>query len=95
MQGFDFEWDDAKAAINIVRHEVSFEEAATAFYDTNAQVLDDQEHSDVEERRRLIGISSKGRPLLVVYTLRGENRIRLISARKATSRERNVYGKES
>ena len=90
-----FEWDPTKAKINAVRHGVQFETAQTAFDDPNALVdLDD--HTE-EERRRLIGTIQDGSVLLVVYTERerdGEIVHRIISARKATQRERERYGAE-
>lgn len=90
----EFEWNDAKAKMNLQNHGVSFDEAASTFYDDNARHFQDIGHSDEEERRRLIGMSNKSRVLLVVYTLRDVATIRIISARKATLREQKAYGKE-
>ena len=85
----DIEWDPAKAARNLKKHGVSFEEAATALLDPNALVQPDT--SSTEERWLLVGMSSEARLITLVYTLRGEDRIRLISARKATRKEAKHY----
>jgi uncharacterized DUF497 family protein len=85
----DIEWDPTKAASNLKKHGVSFEEAASALLDPNALAQPDASGS--EERWLLIGMSSKARLVTLVYTLRGEDRIRLISARKATRKEAKYY----
>ena len=85
-----FEWDPQKAKSNLERHGVSFEEAGTAFQDTLSLTIDDPLHSIDEERLILIGMSQKNRVLVVVHTERGDN-IRIISARKATKKERKSY----
>ena len=85
-----FEWDPAKAAANLRKHGVSFPEAATAFADPNSLTAIDPDHSTSEERLVLLGVSSRGRLLVVVHTERGDT-IRLISARKATRNERTNY----
>jgi uncharacterized protein len=85
----DIEWDPAKAARNLKKHGVSFEEAATALLDPNALAQSDT--SSTEERWLLMGMSSEARLITLVYTLRGEDRIRLISARKATRKEAKHY----
>jgi uncharacterized protein len=85
----DIEWNPAKAASNLKKHGISFEEAATALLDPNA--LAQPDISSSEERWLLIGMSSQARLLTLVYTLRGEDRIRLISARKATRKEAKYY----
>jgi uncharacterized protein len=85
----DIEWDPAKAASNLKKHGISFEEAATALLDPNA--LAQADISSSEERWLLIGMSSEARLVTLVYTLRGEERIRLISARKATRKEASHY----
>jgi uncharacterized DUF497 family protein len=90
MDGPGFEWDLAKAAANVNRHGVSFEEAATVFEDPLARVHDDPEHSSSERRAIIVGHSLGGRLLLVSFTDRGSN-IRLISARPATRLERRDY----
>lgn len=85
-----FEWDALKAQKNLEKHGVSFEEAATAFYDPSQIVFYDPEHSEDEDRELLIGHSSRGRLLFVSYTVRGSS-IRTISARKATNQEAKDY----
>jgi len=85
-----FEWEPQKAKSNLKKHGVSFEEASTAFQDTLSLAIDDPLHSIDEERVVLIGISNKNRLLVVVHTERGDN-IRIISARKATKKERKNY----
>lgn len=79
----DFEWDKNKATTNLAKHNVSFEEATTTFFDVLSVTIIDALHSEIEERAILIGQSSRGRLLVTVHTERG-CRIRLISARTAT-----------
>ena len=86
----EFEWDDAKAAENLRKHDVSFDEAGTAFGDPLSSVFADPEHSVGEERLVLAGRSDRGRVLLVMFTERPP-RVRLISARPATRPERQAY----
>jgi uncharacterized DUF497 family protein len=86
----DFEWDPEKAQKNLQKHEVSFEEASSVFDDPMFIIVLDDEHSDDEERYITIGISNKIRLLLVAHTER-DNRIRMISARKATKHEEKFY----
>ena len=86
----DVEWDPGKAAENLKKHGVRFEEAATSLLDPNALAQEDKD-SESEARWVLIGMSANARLLTVVYTLRDENRIRLISARKATRKEAAFY----
>jgi uncharacterized DUF497 family protein len=86
----EFEWDANKAATNIADHGVSFDEAVTAFEDPLSLTIEDPDHSEHEERLILLGRSRNNRLLVVVHTER-ENRIRLISARSATPRERRDY----
>lgn len=88
-----FEWDPAKAARNYRKHRISFHEAATAFGDPLALTFDDPDHSQSEQRLITVGTSGAGRLLLVAHTERGE-RIRVISARQATPREREQYEEE-
>src|SRR5262245_91171 len=85
-----FEWDPAKAAANMRRHGVAFEEAVTTFQDPLARIHNDPVHSTSERREILVGYSCEGRLLVVSFTDRGSN-IRLISARPATRRERSDY----
>ena len=92
METPEFEWDDEKAISNIKKHDVSFEEGATIFNDPLLASIVDPDHSEREERYISMGISVQGRLLVVVHTER-EDRIRLISCRKATSAERKTYEK--
>jgi uncharacterized DUF497 family protein len=87
---FDFEWNEKKAKINIQKHGIDFEEAMSIFQDESSLTMQDATHSMNEERFIDIGISSKGRILVVAYTERGE-KIRIISCRKATPVERKAY----
>ena len=87
-----FEWDETKAAKNIEKHRVSFDEAATVFDDPMFITFIDEEHSVDEERYITIGLSKQGRLLMVAHTDR-EGRIRIISARKATKIEEQFYAK--
>jgi len=85
-----FEWDAHKAATNLVKHSVSFDEAKTVFDDPLYVDFYDPDHSDEEHRYIMIGMSLKNRLLLVAYTERGDI-LRLISAREATRVERKAY----
>ena len=85
-----FEWDPNKAARNVEKHHVSLDEAATVFDDPAFITVIDEEHSADEDRYITIGRSQRGRLLLVAHTDHG-GRIRIISARKATRRERKFY----
>ncbi|MBD0388725.1 MAG: BrnT family toxin [Nostoc sp. C3-bin3] len=85
-----FEGDENKAAINLLKHHVSFEEAKTVFDDPLYVDFYDPDHSDDEERYLIIGESDRGRLLIMSYTERG-NSIRLISAREVTRSEREAY----
>lgn len=86
----EFENDPAKAAINLRKHRVSFEEAASVFGDPMAYTFADPDHSIGEERWLMFGLSRMGRVLAVIYTHR-RGRYRIISARRATRRERKIY----
>ena len=86
----NFEWDPEKAALNVTRHGVSFPEAATAFGDPLSIVISDPDHFEDELRWLLLGMTFRGRLVVIAHAERGEN-IRLISARLATRRERNDY----
>jgi len=88
--GLLFEWDTKKARLNIKTHGISFDEASTAFRDPLSDTIDDPLHSEGEEGFVLIGKSIRDRLLVVVHTERGD-RIRIISARVATNRERLKY----
>ena len=86
----EIEYDSQKAKSNLAKHGISFEEAATALYDSLALVQEDRESTN-ESRWVLIGLSNQANLLTVVYTLRNEEVIRLISARKSTRREEKYY----
>lgn len=86
MTELDFEWDDQKAAYNQRKHRVRFEEAASVFDDPRAAVRYDDTHSTSEDRWKVIGTSTRGRLLAVIYTVRGST-IRIISARNCDARE--------
>ena len=96
MDKIRFVWDEEKNHINQEKHGVSFEEAKTVFYDDYALLEFDEEHSEMEEDRfRILGLSKKGRLLIVVHcTGESESVIRLISSRKATENEKNGYDRE-
>jgi uncharacterized DUF497 family protein len=85
-----FEWDKAKAETNKRKHGISFEEAASVFADPLAAIFPDPEHSDDEVREIIVGLSARNRLLVVSFTERSDV-IRIISARKATKRERKDY----
>lgn len=86
----DFEWDDEKAAANERKHGVSFAEAMTVFGDPSAATGYDPDHSDDEDRYITMGMSGEGRLLVISHTDRGE-KVRIISARIAGSRETKDY----
>ena len=90
-----FNWDPKKAILNLEKHRVSFEEAATVFGDPNALDWKDPVHSGMELRFKRLGISFDRRILTVVYTIRrtanGNKAIRVISARPASRKERKAY----
>jgi len=92
-----FEWDPRKAEANADKHGVSFSDALTVFLDANALDGPDVQHSSKEPRFRRLGQTADGHVLMVVYTLRKTNNaetIRIISARKASRRERTAYASE-
>jgi len=87
-----FDWDENKARTNERKNGISFLEAMTVFSDPNAVLMDDDTHSDDEERFILLGISNQTNLLMVCHCYKDEyNAIRLISARKANKHEENVY----
>jgi len=87
-----FDWDSQKAKRNLKNHGVSFEEAKSVFYDDFARQFYDEPHSEDEERFLLLGMSAKSRILLICHCeLDSTNIIRLISARKATTKEKKLY----
>jgi uncharacterized protein len=85
-----FEWDPSRADKNVEKHQVSFEEAATVFDDPMFITFIDDEHSIDEERYVTIGLSGNGRLLMVAHADR-QNRVRIISARRATNKEEQFY----
>jgi len=87
-----YEWDSGKAAANVRKHGVSFAEAASVFLDPMAWTFEDPDHSDEEDREITIGFSAKQRVLFVSHCAWAD-RIRIISARKATGREIRQYAK--
>jgi uncharacterized DUF497 family protein len=86
-----YEWDPAKAAANRRKHRVTFDEASSVFRDPFAITFDDPDHSLDERRFITIGVSSRQRILFVAHIDRRADRVRLISARRATPSEANVY----
>ncbi|MES2483215.1 MAG: BrnT family toxin [Pseudomonadota bacterium] len=92
MSDLHFEWDPRKATANAKKHGVGFEEAKSVFSDERAKLIDDPDHSEDEDRFVLLGLSGLLRVLVVCHCYREEgNVIRIISARKATSRESRFY----
>ena len=88
----EFEWDEAKAAANIKKHQVSFDEAKSIFFDEFGVQFFDDEHSSNEERFLMLGMSSSAKLLIVCHCERDHGgTIRIISARKATKRESAFY----
>ena len=93
MADLKIEWDPLKAIENKKKHNVSFEEAVTAFSDEVGRVIPDPDHSDDEDRFILLGMSWALRVLVVCHCYRESSSvIRIISARKATKAERAQYG---
>ena len=94
MESIQFEWDENKNQINQRKHGVSVAEEKTVFYDEEARVIDDPEHSEQEDRFIILGLSNKANLLIVCHCYReSDTVIRLISARKATKTESKYYGK--
>ncbi len=92
MDELRFEWDKNKNATNIKKHGIAFEEAQTVFFDDDALLIEDPEHSREEERFIILGMSRRANLLVVCHCLReSETVIRIISARKATKTESNYY----
>ena len=93
MDTIIFEWDPVKADLNYAKHKVTFEEAKTVFYDENAVLIADPDHSNIDEDRFImLGLSSEMHMLLVCHCYRENDRIRIISARKANLHEAQQYG---
>lgn len=90
-----FDWNPQKADANLKKHGVSFDEAATVFGDFLARIFDDEAHSKDERRELIVGISAANRILIVSFTERDGDTIRIISARETTPRERRKYEHET
>ena len=92
MDGLTFSWTPSKATTNLKKHDVSFEEARTVFFDDYARLIADPEHSDEEDRFILLGFSARLRLLVVSHTYREDGQtIRIISARNAKRPEQRQY----
>ena len=92
MKKLEFDWDTNKNKENIKKHKISFEEAKEVFYDDNAILFDDPDHSDYEERFLIIGRINNLNIYVVSHCYReNDGVIRIISARKATKNERETY----
>jgi uncharacterized DUF497 family protein len=90
-----FEWNPEKADANLKKHRVSFEEAATVFGDSLARIFDDETHSSEEKLEILMGHSIENRLLIISFTERENDTIRIISARETTPREKRKYENEN
>lgn len=90
-----FEWNLEKAEANLKKHGVSFEEAQTVFGDFLARIFNDEEHSFEEKRNGIVGYSTKKRLLIISFTEKENDTIRIISARETTPRERRKYEDEN
>lgn len=88
---YRFEWDEHKGRSNRIKHGVSFDEASSVFDDSLARIFDDKLHSSEEHREIIVGHSIKRRLLVVCFTGRPNERIRIVSARLPTARERKDY----
>lgn len=92
MEDIKFEWDENKNNANQKKHKVSFSEAQKVFYDVEARVIDDPEHSEEEARFVILGLSRKANLLVVCHCYKASDTvIRIISARKATKKESELY----
>ncbi len=92
MKDVAFEWDEAKNKVNVQKHEVSFEEAESVFFDEFALLIADPDHSETEDRFLLLGLSAKLRLLLVCHCFEvDDGLIRVISCRKASRKEMLLY----
>lgn len=95
MDAISFDWDEEKNKKNIIKHRVSFEEAATVFYDEYAIVFDDPDHSVEENRFLIIGVSRTDKLCIVSHCYRNEDEIiRIISARPAEKSEKEYYNEQ-
>lgn len=92
MNSISFSWDDLKSKTNQKKHGVIFEEAQTVFFDENAIEYFDPDHSEIEDRFLMLGLSYRLRVLVISYSFRkDETEIRIISARRATKKEQKAY----
>ena len=92
MKNILFTWDSKKNSANVQKHGISFEEAKSVFYDDNARLMHDPDHSEDEERFIILGLSDGLNILVVCHCYREENEVvRIISARKATKNEKKQY----
>jgi uncharacterized DUF497 family protein len=92
MAELRFEWDPKKASSNEKKHGVTFSEAQSVFDDEDALVIPDPDHSKVEERFIILGMSNQDRALVIVHCFRAEGTvIRIISARRAGTKEQKPY----
>lgn len=89
--GMNVTWDEEKNRSNQKKHGVSFEEAETVFYDDDSVLFDDPDHSVGEERFLIIGVTDTEKLCIVSHCYRDEDVIRIISARKATKHEKQIY----
>src|SRR3954463_11921104 len=94
VMSLNFEWDEEKSSDNFTKHGVTFPEASTVFADSLSRTISDPLHSGEEDRFVILGESAAGQILVVVHTYR-EEKIRIISARKAKPRERKNYEREA
>ena len=88
---YRFEWDEQKARSNRIKHSVSFDEASSVFDDPLGKIFDDELHSSDEHREIILGHSIKRRLVVVCFTERPNERIRIVSARLPTALERKTY----
>ena len=94
MNNLHFVWDENKNRANQRKHKISFDEAKTVFYDENARLIPDPDHSENEERFIIMGVSSNLRMLVVVHCYKENNEvIRIISARKVTRNEQKYHNR--
>lgn len=92
MDNINFEWDENKNQINQQKHKISFDEAKSVFYDSDALIIDDPEHSQEEDRFIILGFSRNTNLLVVCHCYKAsDTKIRIISARKATASEAKQY----
>ena len=91
MKHLSFEWDDDKSRSNLRKHGISFDEARTVFFDENGLLIGDPDHSEMDDRFILIGMSASLKILIVCHCYRTDEVIRIFSARSATKKETDIY----